>query len=391
MGITEVPPEEAAVSGAGISLRHGPRVRPAHPLQAVSFRCEALDEIEDQALAVTYWFDAPTAGDAFPVVVRFTGRRVGVKSRPSRRDSFEVAETIEEVVPGSGPVAITARVFDLAPGEWHVTATPTARIPRQGQGRIPGEGSRLARAATSAHTGFSPVMRVRAPGARLGAWPSLVATGVIVALALQGALARHRHLPATRVLLVSLVASLIGAAGAKVYYLIEHRRDHQGVLSAGMCIQGFVIGAIGSLVGGSALFGVPVGAVVDVSTPGLLFAMTIGRFGCFFGGCCAGRPTGSRWGLWSSDRRLGIRRIPTQLIEAALATAIGAGALGLVWSGTARHGGAVFVAALAAYTAGRQVLFPLRDLPRHTRYGRRLTLALALAAVAAALGAGVLS
>ena len=32
--------------------------------------------------------------------------------------------------------------------------------------------------------------------------------------------------------------------------------------------------------------------VMDAIVPAMLLAMTVGRFGCFFGGCCAGRPTG---------------------------------------------------------------------------------------------------
>jgi len=40
----------------------------------------------------------------------------------------------------------------------------------------------------------------------------------------------------------------------------------------------------------------PAGTVLDATTPGLLFGMTVGRFACFFGGCCAGRPSGGgRW------------------------------------------------------------------------------------------------
>ncbi len=36
------------------------------------------------------------------------------------------------------------------------------------------------------------------------------------------------------------------------------------------------------------------------------------RLGCFFTGCCAGRPTLSRFGIRSSDRRVVARRIPTR-------------------------------------------------------------------------------
>src|SRR5260370_36366136 len=92
--------------------------------------------------------------------------------------------------------------------------------------------------------------------------------------------------------------------------------------------------------------GVPAGVFLDVTAPGLLVAMAVGRVGCFFVGCCGGPPTASRWGVWSSDQRVGARRIPTQLLESALAGILGLGVLVAVLShGTA--GGSYFVGGLA--------------------------------------------
>jgi phosphatidylglycerol:prolipoprotein diacylglycerol transferase len=209
----------------------------------------------------------------------------------------------------------------------------------------------------------------------------------VVALTVQALLAARSHLPAARVLLLSLVACLVGLVGAKLYYLTGHwlRGRRPSLLTAGMCIQGFVLGAIAALVVGARAADVPVGALLDVTAPGLLVGMTIGRFGCFFGGCCAGRPTASRWGLWSSDRRLGMRRIPTQLLESAVALLVGLAALLAVWATTPLPAGVVFVGAIAAYTFGRQLLFPFRAGPRHTAYGRTLTMALAGLVAAAAI------
>jgi phosphatidylglycerol---prolipoprotein diacylglyceryl transferase len=176
------------------------------------------------------------------------------------------------------------------------------------------------------------------------------------------------------VLALSLVACLLGLLGARLYYRIEHPRQPGAPAQPGMCIQGFVLAAVGTVVLGALVIGLPVGRLLDVTAPGLMAGMAIGRVGCFLGGCCAGRPTASRWGLWSSDRRLGVRRLPTQLFESALAVLIGSGAgIGLVLTGPS-PAGAVFVAAVAAYTFGRQLLFPLRSLPRHTRYGRTLVM-----------------
>lgn len=382
-GVSVAPSEPAR------SRRRRGRGEPGR-LEVARFGCDAVAEVEPQALGLTYWFDADGESEGCAVSIRFTGRRSGVKGKPGRGDTFDVVEKLGLVVPGSGPIAVTTRVPDVTPGEWHVTATATT----EGRGGVSG-GRRAAStrrppsATSSGVTAYAPVVRVLAPGAHLGAWPALVTVGVVVALSVQQIVARHAGLPALRLLALSVLASIVGAAGAKVYYLVEHRDQRPSLLTAGMCIQGFVLGAVGALAVGTLVLDVPVGRALDVSTPGLLFGMTIGRFGCFFGGCCAGRPTGSRWGLWSSDRRLGARRVPTQLLESALAFVSGAIALVTVWSSDGDPGGVVFIGAVAAYTLGRQLLFPLRDLPRNTSHGRAITMTLAAIAVVAAVVAGI--
>jgi len=129
---------------------------------------------------------------------------------------------------------------------------------------------------------------------------------------------------------------------------------------------------------------ISIGVYLDVTAPGLLVAMAVGRVGCFFAGCCGGPPTASRWGVWSSDQRVGARRLPTQLLELALA-----GILGLVvLVAVLRHGpagGAFFVAGLAAYTLGRQGFLRLRAERRKTRLGGLLTAALAALVLIAAV------
>lgn len=381
---TAAPPRANAGNDTAIRGRRRHR-----GLQVTRFNCDTLDGLEPHALGVTYWFDPPPTGGTYTVTVRLRGRRIGVKGRPGRRDSFEKVERIESVLAGTGPVAVTSRVSDVAPGEWHVTATAEAVPSAPAAGRA--APVRLANGSTSGSTAYAPVVRISAPGARLGAWPALVGVGVVCALVVQYLLGRHTGLPVLRVLGLSLLSSLIGAAGAKVYYLVEHRRERPPLLTAGMCIQGFVLAAIATLVLGALALDVAVGTLLDVTTPGLLWAMTIGRFGCFFGGCCAGRPTASRFGLWSSNRRLGLRRIPTQLLEAGLALVVGGAAATVVLADAASPAGFVFAAAIAAYTLGRQLLFPLRDLPRNTTNGRTLTLALAATVLAAASAAIVVA
>src|SRR5256885_11596623 len=98
-----------------------------HVVQTDTTTCEGgvtalLESAMQEILAVTYWFDpAPNPGP-YPVTVRFSGRRVDVKGRLSPGDRFVQDETIEEVIPGSGPISLTARVRGINSGQWVVTA-----------------------------------------------------------------------------------------------------------------------------------------------------------------------------------------------------------------------------------------------------------------------------
>ncbi|TAL23191.1 MAG: diacylglyceryl transferase [Frankiales bacterium] len=327
-------------------------------LDVSRFSCAPIDGLDPQALGLTYWLEDPNEL-ASSKAIRFTGRHVE-REGPGRRD-FVLDVPIEPVPAGSGPVAVTARVRSVAPGEWRVQADArSAGSAKLGQHH----------GSATGPTGFEPVVRVLAPGVRLYAWPAFVLFGTALALVAQFQLASARDVPASRLLAVTLGACLIGVIGAKAYYILTHLSGPRRVSASGMSIQGFVLAAVGTLAVGSLGAGVPTGAALDVTTPGLLLGMMIGRFGCFFGGCCAGRPTGGRWGLWSSDRVMGVRRIPVQLIESAAAGVLAVVSAAILLLLNHPADGIVFVIGLGAYTLVRQLLFPLRSIPRSTTYGR---------------------
>lgn len=343
-------------------------------VQVMSWSCDSLRTADPQGLGLTYWFDAAPTGDPYPVSVRFTGRRSAGSGDSNALETFEAVRTVERVTPGSGRVALTARISGVAPGEWAVTATPVVlhESGDSGSPLIPPPGP-LPRGTATGTTAFLPVVNVRAPGVRVGAWPSLVGIGFIVALIVAGLLAAQRGLPVGRLLVISLVASLMGLVGAKVYYLLTHRVEKPSPLTAGMSIQGFAIAAISSLLVGGWWAGLPLGQMLDVTAPGLLFGMTIGRLGCFFGGCCVGRPTASRWGVWSSDRCIGVRRIPVQLLESSVAGVVATSTLVAVAAFDPAVDGLLFLVGFSTYTFARQLLFPLRGIPRKTSHGRIAT------------------
>ena len=350
-----------------------------------------LESAVQEILAVTYWFDPAPHPGPYPVTVRFSGRRVDVIGRLQSGDRFVQDETIEEVVPGSGPISLTTRVRGINPGEWLVTARMLgsaypAHGPREQGNTTPVAGPpgpiarfwrRWAPSAESAeHVRTCPTPFARVPGIFPGIWGAMVTLGIAVALVIS-----RDPLAVGPVWTVSLVAIAVGIAGAKGWFIVLHRHEHR---IEGWCIQGFITGAILAVTILLVVLDMPVGVFLDVTAPGLLVAMAVGRVGCFFAGCCGGPPTASRWGVWSSDQRVGARRIPTQLLESVLALSLGLGVLvALVSHGPA--GGAFFVAGLAAYTLGRQGLLRLRAEPRKTRLGGLATSALAALVLVAAI------
>ena len=93
----------------------------------------------------------------------------------------------------------------------------------------------------------------------------------------------------------------------------------------------------------------------------------------------------ARWGIWSSDRRLGCRRAPAQLLEALSALISGVVVLAVVLADGLARSGPVAIVGLAVYTLCRQFILGLRAEPRVWRYGRRVTGAIAALALIAGI------
>ena len=352
--------------------------------------------VAQEILAVTYWFDPAPHPKPYPVTVRFSGRRVDVKGRMQSGDRFVQDETIEEVIPGSGPISLTTRIRGINPGSWVVTAlilepAHSARGPRE-QGNATsvagrsGPATRLWRRWAPSAESNKPVRTclipfARVPGILPGIWGAMVMLGMVVALALQFLVVAGTHLAVGPWWAVTLVSIAVGIVGAKGWFIVLHRREHR---INGWCIQGFITGATLAAAILLVVLHVPAEVFLDTTAPGLLVAMAVGRVGCFFAGCCGGPPTASRWGVWSSDQRVGARRIPTQLLELVLAGILGLLALVAVL-GHGPAGGAFFVAGLAAYILGRQGILHLRAEPRKTRLGGLVTASLAALVLIAAV------
>jgi phosphatidylglycerol:prolipoprotein diacylglycerol transferase len=365
----------------------------------------AAQESEFESLSVTHLFDPGDQGEPYSAVVRFVGHRVGVGGRPGVHDAFVKDETIDGVVPGSGPVSITTWVAGLQPGEWTVRAELVRpRTVRRSNGdrnhsgeqSLPRAGWSWARWRVSSgpldlvRTRWAPLVRLtRMPAVVPGSWIGLVSLGVVLALFMQSAILAREQVSVGKSLIVTLLVLVAGLVGAKLWYIAQHQRSWREQPSEGWSIHGFLAAAPAVAAVSLLAFQLPVGVFLDASAPALFFGVAIGRLGCFFTGCCAGHATASHWGVWSSDRRVGARRVPAQLLESASGLLLGAVTLALVLRNAPVLHGAILVAAFAAYVLVRLLLLSLRaEAPRRS-LGAPITAAAAIVALLADIGAHV--
>lgn len=332
---------------------------------------------EPEALVVTHWFDPGDAGDPYEATVRVSGRRAGVSGVPGPADSFERDEATVLIKPGGGPISISTRVYGLTPGEWSVTATLVRpRADARGRRMVDAARPETVRLQTASWSWrrwalvpgpttavvktrwalLAPIARI--PAVMPGTVPAFVTLGAILALAVLSAHIGQHGMAFGSALLVTFVASVAGLVGAKLWYA----RLHPGhrILSTGWAVDGFVVAAPIAAMAALLVLQLPVGAYLDDVTPSLFLAVAVGRVGCFFTGCCAGRLTTSGLGVWCSDQRIGARRVPTQLLESAAGLTIGLITLFFVLFTGLVGTGAVFIAGFAAYLLVRTLLLRLR-------------------------------
>ncbi len=346
---------------------------------------------EPEALVVTHWFDPGEEGPPYDATIRLIGRRAGGTGKPGRGDSFTHEEVVAGILPGTGPVSVTSWVYGLQPGEWNVSGEWIRSATQAGSSRPLDHRTRrsaepLRRAAWSwrrwalsaspdvpLKTRWALVAPLaRMPGVLPGSWTALAALGAVVALLTQAVILSNEGLPVGSGLAVSLIAIVVGLIGAKVWHGILHPAPWRQSLRQGWSVDGFLVVAPIVAIVLLSLFGLPAGRFLDANAPGIFFAVAIGRIGCFFTGCCAGRCTRSRWGLWSSDRRIGARRIPAQLFESAAGLVIGITGTALVGLRVPGVDGLIFVASFAVYIAIRQVLLRVRAESRRFSWRRAM-------------------
>ena len=356
----------------------------------------ALPAGDAAALVVTHRFETPAEGSPYAATVRLRGRLVGEQPAASGRRQFLQEEAVDAIRPGAGPVTLTSWIYDLAPGDWVVEAELASGS------RVDGARPRVERAAWSwrrwralpqapgpIHTRGALLAPLAAqPAVAPGAYPVLAVLAFAAGLLVQALVVSRAGLPPFAALPLTFLAIAVGLLAAKAWYAILN--PSVAVLSGGWAVDGFLV--VMPVVAALAfhLGGLPVGAVLDATAPGIFLGVAIGRVGCFFSGCCAGRPTASAFGIWSSDRRVGMRRVPTQLVEAATGLGLAAMTLLAIGAGWRQAPGLLFALSYLAYVAARQGLLRLRVERRRVPRTIPLTAAASVLAVVGTTVASVL-
>ncbi len=152
----------------------------------------------------------------------------------------------------------------------------------------------------------------------------LVATGFFVGIYLAGRQGKEEGLDPQKILDLSfyiLIAALLG--GRVLYIIVEYRYFSENPLEilkfwkGGLVFYGGLIGAFGVAFYFVVRHKLPVWKVGDIFAPSLAIGQAIGRWGCYFAGCCYGVRTDLPWGITFTDPKslapLNVALHPTQI------------------------------------------------------------------------------
>jgi phosphatidylglycerol:prolipoprotein diacylglycerol transferase len=159
----------------------------------------------------------------------------------------------------------------------------------------------------------------------------LLAAAYLLGLQLALKRAKARHLDSTRVMDLGIYIIISALVGAKLLLLVTDFQTFRSnpaellnlVREGGVFYGGLIVAVTVALLYIKRV-GLPLWTTCDVFAPGIALGHVIGRFGCFFAGCCFGKPTTVPWAITFTDpfaaanvgTPLNVPLHPTQLYEA---------------------------------------------------------------------------
>lgn len=153
-----------------------------------------------------------------------------------------------------------------------------------------------------------------------------VASGFFIAILLAGKQASRENMDQEKILDLCFYILLSSVVGARVLYvLVEYKYflanpwDTFKFWKGGLVFYGGLISAVGVSIYYLKINNLPVWKVGDIMAPSIAIGQAIGRWGCFFAGCCYGVKTDVPWAITFTDPRalapLHIALHPTQVYD----------------------------------------------------------------------------
>lgn len=154
-----------------------------------------------------------------------------------------------------------------------------------------------------------------------------VALGFALAIALTVRLGKQEGVSAQRVMDLAFLGIVWAIIGSRLFYVLlnlaYYRRqplDMFKLWQGGLVFSGGLVIALLAVVWHLKRRGMPLLETADLFAPGLALGQGIGRIGCFFAGCCYGRPADVPWAVAFTDPEclapLHLSLHPTQLYSA---------------------------------------------------------------------------
>jgi phosphatidylglycerol:prolipoprotein diacylglycerol transferase len=204
-------------------------------------------------------------------------------------------------------------------------------------------------------------------GLNIYSYPAMLYIGLLAGVFVGADVAQNSSMSADRFAIAITILLIPALAGSRLYFVLTrwdlYRRDPARIWrrdEGGMAMYGGFILAVPLSFPLLRLLGLPFGGFWDAAALTILLGMAFTRIGCFLNGCCSGRLSDAWFALSLPDHHGNWqRRIPTQLMEMALALMLFGAALML--RNIAPFPGAIFCLVLAGYGLGRWYLESLRD------------------------------
>lgn len=265
---------------------------------------------------------------------------------------------------------------------------------RTAQDGWPGRSSRRIpdAAGTRRFSAVRPILFVWR-GVPVHSYPAMLYTGLVFGMVAGNYAANLDGLDSLRVYAATFLLIIPSLVGSRALHVATHWHAYSASPSriwnlseGGMAQYGGILLAVPLSALLLPAMDLSFGAFWDVASFTILVGMIFTRVGCLLNGCCSGRPSAMPGSLYLPNH-LGVwkRRIPTQLLEAAWATALLVSAI-LIWQ-SLPFDGALFLFATAGYAAGRLVLESARD---EAASGKRFTVHHAISVLLIAMSAGAI-